>query len=42
VKNFDQWTEALLRDINFQSDEENTKVLLRSDECVDDDFEEEG
>jgi hypothetical protein len=38
VKNFDQWTEALSRDINFQSDEENTKVLLRPDECFDDDF----
>ena len=41
MENFDQWTEALSRDINLQSDEENTKVLLRSDGYVDDDFEEE-
>ena len=41
MKNFDQWAEALSRDIGFQSNEENTKVLLSSNGYVDDDFEEE-
>jgi hypothetical protein len=41
LKDFDQWTEALSKEISFQSDEANTKTLLRSEGYFDDDFEEE-
>jgi len=41
VKNFDQWTEALSKEINFQTNKENTKVLMISDGYFDEDFEDE-
>ena len=42
MKNFDQWTEELLKDAFFQAAEDDEKVLLKTDEAFpDDDFEEE-
>jgi hypothetical protein len=41
LRNFDQWTEALMRDIYVQTDEENGKALWRTDEFFDEDIEEE-
>jgi hypothetical protein len=41
LKNFDQWTEALSKDIYGQTDEENAKVLWRMDEFFDEEMEEE-
>jgi len=42
VKNFDQWTEELSKDVFPQADEDDGKVLLKADEIfVEDDFEEE-
>jgi len=41
LRSFDQWTEELTRDISFQKDEDNTKVLWRMDEVFDEDMEEE-
>ena len=41
MKNFDQWIEALKKDINFQTNQENTRVLLIPDRYFDDDFEDE-
>jgi hypothetical protein len=42
VKNFDQWIEELSRDVFTQADEDDGKVLLKTDEVfVEDDFEEE-
>jgi len=42
VKNFDQWTEELSKDVFVQTNENDRKVLLSADEIfVDDDVEEE-
>ena len=42
MKNFDQWTEELLKDAFFQAAEDNGKVPLKADEALaDDDVEEE-
>ncbi len=42
LKNFDQWTEELLKDAFLQASEDGTKVPLKADEALaDDDFEEE-
>lgn len=41
MKNFDQWTEALARDLYTQSDEENVKVLWKTDDFFDEDIEDE-
>ena len=42
MKNFDQWTEELLKQVIVQTDEDNMKVLYKAKEIfVEDDFEEE-
>ena len=42
MKNFDQWTEELSKDVLPQADEDDRKGLLKADETfVEDDFEEE-
>jgi hypothetical protein len=42
LKNFDEWTEELSKDVFPQTDQDDRKVLLKADEIfVDDDFEEE-
>jgi hypothetical protein len=42
LKNFDQWTEALSRQVVLQSDEQDTKTVGKADEFLsEDDFEEE-
>jgi len=42
VKNFEQWTEELSKQVSVQTDEENMKVLYKPKEVVvEDDFEEE-
>jgi len=42
LKNFDQWTEELSKQIIIQSDEEDTKTFWKANEnLADDDFEEE-
>jgi hypothetical protein len=41
LRNFDQWTEALTRDISIQNNEDNAKLLWRMDEIFDEDMEEE-
>jgi hypothetical protein len=42
LKNFDQWTEELSKQIVGRSDEQDMKTLWKADEtCVDVDFEEE-
>jgi hypothetical protein len=42
MKNFDQWTEELLKQVFVQTDEDNVKVLYKAKEIyVEDDFEEE-
>ena len=42
VKNFDQWTEELSKQVFVQTDEENVKVLYKAKEVlVEDGFEEE-
>jgi hypothetical protein len=42
LRNFDQWTEELSKQIVIRSDEGETKVLWKADEnLVDDDSEEE-
>ena len=42
VKNFDQWTEELSKQVCLQIDEDNMKVLYKAKEIyVEDDFEEE-
>lgn len=42
MKNFDQWTEELSKSVFTQADEDDRKVLLKTDEIsVEDDFEEE-
>ena len=42
MKNFDQWTEELLKDAFLQAAKDDREVLLNADEAsADDDFEEE-
>ena len=41
VKNFDQWTEELSKEIFVRSDEEETGVLSRLNQIVDEDYDEE-
>ena len=41
VKNFDQWTEELSKEIYVRNDEENMKILWKMNEIFDDDVEEE-
>jgi hypothetical protein len=41
VKNFDQWTEELSKEIFIRNDEDETKILSRLNEMTDEDFEEE-
>lgn len=41
VKNFDQWTEELSKEIFTRSDQEEMKVLWKWNEIFDDDSEEE-
>lgn len=42
LKNFDQWTEALSKQIAIQSDEQDMKSIAKANEIFnDDDFEEE-
>lgn len=38
MKSFDQWTEALKKDINIQTNQDNTKVPIILDRYFDDDF----
>jgi hypothetical protein len=41
VKNFDQWMEELSKEIYIRSDNEETGVLSRLNEMIDEDYEEE-
>ena len=41
MDSFDQWTEALSKQILVQSDEKEMKVLMRESAIYNDDFEEE-
>jgi hypothetical protein len=42
LRNFDQWTEELYKQIVIRSDEQDSKALSKAHEnLVDDDFEEE-
>ncbi len=41
VKNFDQWTEELSKEIYIQNNDEDMKVFWKANEIFDDDFEEE-
>ena len=41
LKNFDQWTEELSREIFVRNDEEDGRVLSRLNEMIDEDYEEE-
>jgi hypothetical protein len=41
VKNFDQWTEELSKEIFARTDQEDMKVLWKWNEILDDDSEEE-
>ena len=41
MNSFDQWTEALSKQILFQSDEKEMKVHMRESDTYDDDFDEE-
>ena len=41
MKNFDQWTEELSKEIFVRSDEEETGVLSRLNQIVDEDYDEE-
>jgi hypothetical protein len=42
MKNFDQWTEELSKQVCLQTDEDNMRVLYKAKEIyVEDDFEEE-
>jgi hypothetical protein len=41
VKNFDQWTEELSKEIYVRKDEDETRILSRLNEMTDEDFEEE-
>jgi len=41
LKNFDQWAEELSKQALIQSDENDLKALIKENEILDDDFEEE-
>lgn len=41
MKNFDQWTEELSREIYAQNDEEKMKIFWKVNEILDDEAEEE-
>ena len=41
MKNFDQWTEELSKEIFVRSDEDETRILSRLNEMIDEDGEEE-
>jgi hypothetical protein len=41
MKNFDQWTEELSKKIFFQTEKDETRILSRLNEMVDEDYEEE-
>lgn len=41
MKNFDQWTEELSKEMYLQNDDENMKVLWKANEIFEDDLEEE-
>lgn len=41
MKNFDQWTEELSKEIFVRNDEDESKILSRLNEMTDEDFEEE-
>lgn len=41
MKNFDQWTEELSKEIFIRNDEDEAKILSRLNEMTDEDFEEE-
>jgi hypothetical protein len=41
VKNFDQWTEELSKEIYVRNDEDEARILSRLNELTDEDFEEE-
>ena len=42
MRNFDQWTKELSKQIVIRTEEQDTKTLCKADEnLVDDDFEEE-
>jgi len=41
MKNFDQWTEELSKEIFIQTEEDQTRILSRLNEMADEDYEEE-
>jgi len=41
MKNFDQWTEELSKEISTQTGEGETRILSRLNEMADEDYEEE-
>jgi hypothetical protein len=41
VKNFDQWTEELSKEIYVRNDEDEARILSRLNEMTNEDFEEE-
>jgi hypothetical protein len=41
MKNYDEWTEELSKEIFIRSDDEETKILSRLHELTEEDFEEE-
>ncbi len=41
MKNFDQWTEELSKEIFVRTNEEQNKILSHVDEMADEDYEEE-
>jgi len=41
MKNFDQWTEELSKEIFIQTEEDQTRILSRLNEMTDEDYEEE-
>jgi len=41
MKNFDQWTEELSKEIFVQTQGDQTKILSRLNEMADEDYEEE-
>ena len=41
MKNFDQWTEELSKEIFIQTEEDQTRIISRLNEMVDEDYEEE-
>jgi len=42
LKNFDQWTEELSKQIFVRDEEEEMNIFWKMEETYDDDFEEEG